>query len=117
MTLARAPSSRPTLIVLGPRNTIIVGYASGDLGLWEARRGKRLAHARLHGAVIHALLENRKLYVATELGRTLIWDLGAFYLDECQLLHQVWERIAVVWEDGQPAEKPPPSDHHCLLAD
>ncbi|MFH0902912.1 MAG: WD40 repeat domain-containing protein, partial [Pseudomonadota bacterium] len=48
----------------GPRQTLIAGYASGDLGIWSLETGKRLRHFKLHGPIIHLLAdhESRRLY-------------------------------------------------------
>src|SRR5262249_32676894 len=107
------PSSPVVRLLEGPMNTLIVGYASGALGIWNQTDGTRLAYTRLHGAVVHLLIEDHKLYAATELGDSLVWDLGAFYRDYCELLKDVWAQVPVVWEGGDVVAQPPPTDHAC----
>jgi WD40 repeat protein len=116
-TFEGVPASPPLRMLAGPMNTLIVGYADGLLGIWNVRDGTRLASSRLHGPVVHLLLEHHRLYAATELGEHLVWDLSAFYLDDCELLRQVWAQVPVVWESGHPAVRTPPSNHRCLPGD
>jgi len=94
-------------------NTLIVGFANGVVGIWDLNDGSRLVHTRLYGAVVHLLIENNELYVATDLGRYLVWDLKVFYRDYCQLLRKVWKQVAVVWKDGRAVQRDPPRDHPC----
>jgi len=107
------PSSPVLQILPGPAATLIAGYASGVVGMWDSTNGKRLAHARIHGPVTHLLLEGNKLYAATDLGQHLIWDLSTFSASYCALLRQLWQRVHVVWKDGRAEAKPPPRDHDC----
>ncbi|MFH0900517.1 MAG: protein kinase, partial [Pseudomonadota bacterium] len=67
-------SSPVRRIVEGPMGTIVVGSASGDLGIWSLRNGARLARAKLHGPIAYLLLRQGHLYAGTELG-------GHFALD------------------------------------
>jgi len=99
--LELTPSSPPTAIVWGPTGTIVVGFADGTVGLWDQLNGARLSHAKLHGQLIHLLLERNKLYAATDLGQHLVWDLHALYDDYCALLRTVWKQVGVVWEGRQ----------------
>ncbi len=112
----QVPSSPPVRILAGPMGTLIIGYANGLVGIWNQSDGTRLAHAQLHGPVVHLLLENGKLYAATELGGHLVWDLSAFYRDYCELLREVWQQVPVIWYEGHPTARPPPADHRCNLA-
>ncbi|MBI4703325.1 MAG: protein kinase [Deltaproteobacteria bacterium] len=95
------PASAPVRMLAGPMGTLVAGYADGLLGLWDIGDGKQLARARLHGPVVHLLLEGEKLYAASALGEHLVWDLSAFYLGDCELLRRVWESVPVVWEQGR----------------
>jgi hypothetical protein len=94
---------------------VVVGYASGEVGLWSTRDGTRLRAAHLHGAVADVMLEERDLVVATELGGTLHWDLGLLYRDRCAVLRQIWTDVALAWERGAPVHRPPPADHACTF--
>ncbi|MFH0899492.1 MAG: hypothetical protein V2A73_02560, partial [Pseudomonadota bacterium] len=102
----------------GPRQTLIVGYASGHLGIWSLQTGKRLRRFKLHGPVIHLLVDNtsRHLFAATEVGDYLAIDLTALYQDYCELLADVWSNVPVVWERGMPALVKPPASHRCAAS-
>ncbi|MFH0901072.1 MAG: hypothetical protein V2A73_10620, partial [Pseudomonadota bacterium] len=99
----------------GPRQTLIVGYASGHLGIWSLQTGKRLRHFKLHGPVIHLLVDNesRRLYAATEVGDYQAIDLAPLYQEYCELLGEVWNSVPVVWQDGIPSLAVPPAAHRC----
>ncbi|MFH0901564.1 MAG: hypothetical protein V2A73_13130, partial [Pseudomonadota bacterium] len=103
-------------IVEGPRRTLVVGYTSGHLGIWSLETGKRLRHYKLHGPVVHLLVddENRHLYAATELGDYRAIDLTALYQDYCELLRDIWNNVPVVWQEGMPALEATPASHRCL---
>ncbi len=107
------PASAPARILNGPRGTVIVGYANGFIGLWNLTDGLLLAQGRLHGPVIHLLVENQRLYAATELGEDLTWDLSPLYRDYCPLLRELWREVDVIWQRGHAVTRPPPSAHRC----
>jgi len=107
------PSSPVVGLAAGPRDSLIIGYANGVVGLWSLHDGTRLAHVRLHGSIAHLLLENHELHIASTLGRHFSWDLSPFYADRCALLAQVWEEVPVIWQNGRAVEAPPPADHPC----
>ncbi|MFH0901680.1 MAG: serine/threonine-protein kinase, partial [Pseudomonadota bacterium] len=100
----------------GPRRTLMVGYSSGDLGVWSLENGKRLRHSKLHGPIVHLLVdsETSRLYAATELGDYQSNDMTTFYHDYCVLMRHVWESVPVVWENGMPVVRQPPHSHRCL---
>jgi len=110
----RVPASAPVRMIVGPKNTVIVGYANGLIGIWSLDDGSRLGPGRLHGPVVHLVLAGHKLYAASELGGHLGWDLSAFYVKRCALLRQIWQRVATVWQDGQLVVAPAPAGHGCL---
>ena len=93
--------------------TVIVGHASGDVGVWALKTGERLASGRLHGAVIHLALSRGRLYAATDLGGHLVWDLRILEASRCELLRAVWKRVPVVWERGRPVPRAAPLGHRC----
>lgn len=97
----------------GPRGTLVIAYANGLIGLWEVRSGARLDAIRLHGPLAHTALHAGKLYVVTELGDHLAWDLSILDCAYCSLLERVWRRVPVVWEGGRPVARPRPADHAC----
>jgi WD40 repeat protein len=107
------PSSPVVSIVAGPRGTLIAGFGNGVFGLWSTSNGTRLGYGRLHGPVIHLLVQGPKLYAASELGQYQVMDLGVFHVPYCSLLRQVWDRVGVVWESGQPVRKAVDARHKC----
>ncbi|RLB54997.1 MAG: hypothetical protein DRI90_19780, partial [Deltaproteobacteria bacterium] len=109
----RTPASPPQQLMAGPMNTLIVGYRSGDVGIWSLADGSRLAHARLHGPIAHLLLEDDKLFAASELGDHLVWNLSQLRRDYCELMHEVWERVPVVWDKGHAVVRAAPQTHRC----
>ncbi len=110
-----ATSSSPVVRLLpGPPGTIVAGFASGLVGIWYLDSGTKLDHSKLHGPVVHLLLERGKLYIATELGDHLTMDLSTFYKDYCKLVRQVWRDVPVVWKKGLPKRKDPDSGHACF---
>jgi WD40 repeat protein/serine/threonine protein kinase len=109
------PASSPATMIAGPRGMVIVGYASGFVGMWESADGRMLARAQLHGNVTHMRLHREWLYAATDLGSHVSWDLGVAYRERCEVLRDVWQRVPFAWESGQPVLRPPPADHPCLL--
>jgi hypothetical protein len=113
LMLEQTPSSEPVRLLAGPLGTLIVGYANGVVGLWHLADGTRLAHSRLHGPVVHLVLEGHQLYAASELGGSLVWGLDAFYLEPCELLRRVWQRVPVLWRAGRAEPAPVPRDHRC----
>jgi len=113
LVFERTPSARPARIVTGPVGTVAVGYANGVVGLWSRRDGSRVAAAQLHGAVVHLLLGGDRLYAATDLGDHLVWDLGVFHRDYCDLLREVWREVPIVWQVGRAQVQPPPPGHRC----
>ncbi|MBW2459375.1 MAG: hypothetical protein JRI68_33085, partial [Deltaproteobacteria bacterium] len=109
----QVPSSPVLRILAGPMDTLLVGFANGMVGIWSQDNGSRLEHARIHGQVTHLLLEGHELYVATDLGQHLVWDLDVFNADHCELLRHIWRRVPVVWEAGRPVKQAPPSNLPC----
>ncbi|MBI4701049.1 MAG: protein kinase [Deltaproteobacteria bacterium] len=112
----QVPSSPVAQIVPGPAGTLVVGYASGLVGLWGRDDGRRLARTRLHGSVAHLVLDGTRLYAATDLGDETVWDLGVFHAGYCDLVRQLWAQVPVTWRDGRPVKEPPPAAHPCAAA-
>ncbi len=108
------PSSEVVRIVAGPRDTLVVGYANGSVGLWNRQSGARLRLQRLHGRVAH--LHTRPdgvVIAATDLGQHLRWDLRLFEQDYCALLKELWAKVPVVWHAGAAKLVPAPTGHSC----
>ncbi len=113
-TLDGVPPSPVTCLRAGPMGTLLLGFANGDLGIWSIMTRTRLDKTKLHGPVMDILLQNQRLYAVTENGDHVSWDLGVFYIEYCDLLREIWNRVPVVWERGRPVERQPPDDHQCL---
>jgi WD40 repeat protein len=108
------PAAPVVRMIQGPMGTLIAGYKSGFVGIWDIQDGALLDHAWLNGSVKHMMLHDQKLYAATDLGDHLALDLGVFYAEYCDLLRKIWKKVPVVWEGGRPVERKPPDDHQCL---
>jgi len=113
----KIPPSNPTAMLVGPKDTLVIGYANGVLGMWSAKDGRRIATGRLHGTVIHLLQVGELLYAATDLGTHLRWNIGALQRERCDLLREVWQRVPIVWEDGRSVVRAPNREHACVVAD
>ncbi len=108
------PSGPVERILPGPMDTIVAGYADGQLGIWSLRSGSRLAHHRLHGPVTDLQLRDHVLTAGTELGDRETLDLDVLYRDHCDVLREVWDEVPVVWESGRVVRRAPPGDHACV---
>jgi WD40 repeat protein len=113
VTFEDVPPSPVTRLIPGPMDTLVVGFASGMVGLWNLRDGTRLHHGQIHGPVTHLVLAGSRLVAASELGQHLVWDLDVFQVDHCALLRQVWAQVPVAWEEGLPVIRAAPSGHRC----
>lgn len=102
-------------IIPGPAKTLIAGAANGELGVWDLEVGARLVRAQLNGPVVHLLVRDDVLYAVSELGDIEILDLGVLTEDYCALMHEVWQRIPVVWEGGIAVVRDAPraGQHRC----
>ncbi|MFP6685915.1 MAG: WD40 repeat domain-containing protein, partial [Polyangiaceae bacterium] len=107
------PSSPVTILKAGPRDTVIAGFASGAVGLWTWHDGKSVIRSDIHGRVTHLLVDNGRLYGASDLGAYFKWDLNPFLVDWCGLLEDVWSSVPVIWKNGQAVATPPPAKHSC----
>ena len=107
------PASPVVSLLLGPMSTLVAGFANGTLGIWSLEDGAQLYSVKLHGAVVHLALEGPTLHAATELGDVHKQDLHAFQRPYCDVLREVWASVGVVWSDGIPLAKAPPSVHRC----
>jgi hypothetical protein len=107
------PSSAVTLMTVGPRNTVAVGYANGIVGVWDPNTGARLVKARLHGSVVRIATLQDRVYAVTELGRWTELDLSELTRPYCALLQDVWKRVPVIWENNRALVKAVPTAHRC----
>jgi WD40 repeat protein/serine/threonine protein kinase len=107
------PSSEVVSLIEGPMGTVIAGFASGALGIWNASDGKKLAQAKIHGPALHLLIEGEQLFAVSELGDHLVLDLAIFHRPYCDLLRGLWKSVPVAWEKGRPIRRAPPAKHPC----
>ncbi len=115
--LQDVPSHRVVQLLEGPRDSVVVGYASGHLGLWDLRTGVPLASWHLHGPVVRLALDGDHLEAVTELGDRLRADLSAFTRERCDLMREVWQAVPVQWDEGAPVRAVPPAGHECVHND
>jgi len=113
--LQDVPSSSVVRLTHGPADTVLAGYASGAVGLWNPRTGTQLASWRLHGPVVHLTTVGHSLHAATRLGDSMAADLEIFSRDYCELMTEVWEQVPVVWQEGVYVVRSSPEDHECAL--
>ncbi|MCC6747714.1 MAG: protein kinase [Deltaproteobacteria bacterium] len=116
LVLEGAPSRTIVQLAEGPRDTLVVGFANGVLGLFSLVDGGLLYATQLHGPVDQLLLRQGHLYAATELGSHLELDLRDLSLGHCDLLRDVWRAVPVVQEAGRPQLRAPPAHHPCRPA-
>jgi WD40 repeat protein/serine/threonine protein kinase len=109
----RTPPSAVVSLLGGPRDTLIAGFASGEVGVWYLKDGARLDISRIHGPVVHLMRSGQRLFAATELGDHLVLDLSTFHAPYCKVLRQVWRDVVTVWEGGLPVVRPLPEGHRC----
>jgi WD40 repeat protein/serine/threonine protein kinase len=107
------PASAVRRLASGPANTVVVGYASGEIGLWSLHSGRKLLSARLQGSVEHLLVTDGVVYAASELGDHTIMDVRSLRRPACSLLRDVWAQVPVVWDRGYARRQGPPADHRC----
>jgi len=113
LLFAGGPASPVVSLLPGPMGMVIAGHSNGLVGLWRLRSGARFDAAKLHGPVVHLQLHGGKLFAATALGDHMVWDMHLFNTDYCEIVREVWQRVAVVWEDGRSVPRAPPSRHRC----
>ncbi len=107
------PASAVTRVAAGAGGTAVVGFASGELGVWDPHNGGRLHRWKLHGAITDAAWSGGRLLVASELGDHLDVDLSVYECDRCEVLREVWAGVPLVWEEGHPVALDIPPDHAC----
>jgi len=103
-------------ILPGPAGTVALGYANGVVGLWSLANGQRIEHGRIHGPVIHLVMQGPRLLAATGLGDHLGWSFPDLEAPYCEVLRRVWKDVPIRWEGGLPVLREPPRDHRCSRA-
>jgi hypothetical protein len=113
VALGQTAAGAVSIAAEGPRGTVVLGWATGDVGLWSSASGRRLLSGRLPAAVVHVLAEGDRLHLATELGHHATLSLGPFLADRCALLDEVWQREPTTWDGQRVVRRLPPEDHPC----
>ncbi len=108
------PPHRVVRLLPGPSKTLVAGFADGTLGLWNLENGVRLQRVKLHGSIAHLRFDGGQLYAATELGDVQRLDFTVLQQPYCDVLHDLWAGIPVVWEEGLPVSREPDADHPCF---
>jgi WD40 repeat protein len=100
-------------ILAGPAGTAIAGTASGHVGIWSLESGRRLDVARMVAPVERIERLGDVLFALAAQGERLVIDLSVYERPYCELLTEVWERVPVVWENGNARRQPPPRGGRC----
>lgn len=108
------PAAEVTRLEAGPEGTLVAGYADGSLGLWSLENGYQLHRVDLHGPVAHLVRVGDTLHAVTALGDRYAMDLTVFDRPYCDLLHEVWAQVPVVWATGAASRQSPQRPHACL---
>lgn len=116
VALDRSPQSVIEMLVAGPGESLIAGYANGAVVGWDLETGTRLVTGALNGHARYGAVEGDRLVFATELGDFGTWDLSAVGQERCAVLRDVWRRVPVVWANGAPVRAAPPAKHDCWNA-
>jgi len=114
LQLRDTPSGRVEVLAAGPGGTLLAGYSTGEVGLWELQGGQRLELFQLHGPVLHLGVVDGRLHAQTELGDGREVDLRPYQRPWCELLRDVWLRAPSEWREGRSEAAPPPPAHACL---
>jgi serine/threonine protein kinase/WD40 repeat protein len=105
-----APVSR---LLLGPGQTLIGGFHSGHVAVWDLETGRRLLVHRLNGPVRYLAAAGTRVYAASGVGDHRSIDLSPLILPDCELLREIWRDVRYIWRDGLPLLKAPPPGHRC----
>ena len=65
-----------TKIIGDEHGHIVVGYADGRIGLWDTITDHWLANQNLHGEIQALAMQGNHVYIASDLGQSMTWDLG-----------------------------------------
>ncbi len=108
---AGRPTPMPTLVGLrgaavvgaeaGPGNTTIVGFVSGEYGVWSNRSGRRIVDRRLRGSVRQVRVDGDRVVVGSDLGDVHSFDLPGVGADACGWRDEILRQVPITWLDGQ----------------
>ena len=112
-SLSGLPSTAVEVLLEGPADTVVAGFADGTVGVWDRKRGSLVHTAFLHGKVAFLERSGGKVQAMSELGDHVVLDLDVLQRPYCEVMHDVWSRVPVVWEDGRAIQRGRPPDHLC----
>ena len=92
--LRDAPGAPVVALAGGLADTVLAGFEDGEVILWDPASGPRLDGWHLHGPARHLVVDGDHLTVATDIGDVQELDLSQLDLDHCDLLDEVWDRVA-----------------------
>ena len=107
------PPSAITTRADGPGGALALGFASGEVGLWDLPSGLRLDTVRVHGPVVGLTVTAERLHATSELGDEVEVDLTPLRASYCELLRDVWARVTVMSQGSRPTRMPAPRGHRC----
>ena len=113
--LQSTPLSPVEALREGPAGTVLVGFSSGEIGVWGLYDGVPIVRGHLHGAVRDVTERRGVLYVVSELGSQLALDLTTLQTGPCELLRRLWAEVPVVWTREQITAQAPPAGHPCAV--
>ncbi len=111
--LDSVPSDRVERLVAGPGNTLIAGFAKGQVGVWDLATRQPLLSFQAHGRLTHLRLQGNNAIMMTELGDVRLMDFGVLETNRCALLEELWSEVPAVWSEGRAVRRLPPTDHPC----
>jgi WD40 repeat protein len=111
--LELVPPSPVTARADGPSGAVALGFASGEVGLWDLASGLRLDTVRVHGPVVALTVTAERLQATSELGDEVEIDLTPLRAPYCDLIHDIWRRVPVETEGSRPTRVAPSRSHRC----
>jgi len=103
----------PTFLAEGPAGTLLGGFDSGQVFLWDQRTGERLLGMKLQGAVFDVQRRLAKMHVFTFTGDRGTLDLTDLERPYCALLREVWREVPFGWARGAMVPAALPKGHRC----
>ncbi len=100
-----------TALATGPRATLAVGYANGELVLSNLAHGHVVTRRYLHGSVEHLQFHQGVLHALTDLGDSATLTFAA--RDRCAAIADLHQQAPVHWDQGAIALAGPPTSPPC----
>ena len=115
-TLLDAPPDTPSVMVLGPAGTLVIGYESGVVGVWSLESHQLLQKTQLRGLILDLSVFDEIVYASSSVGELRAIDLRVLAQLRCDVLREAWETIPVSWVGSRAVLAQPPVDHPCATA-